>query len=84
MSLPPPDPLSDMVEVLACPRRRQTLAQLPQLALEASSEASGDPLVRHCHVWTPPVLQGENRFETAVELAVMYPAFALRYADRWP
>ncbi len=39
---------------------------------------------RHCHVWTPPVLQGENRFETAVELAVMYPAFSLRYADRWP
>jgi len=37
-----------------------------------------------CHVWTPPVLQGENRFETAVELAVMYPAFSLRYADRWP
>ena len=38
----------------------------------------------HCHVWTPPVLQGENRFETAVELAVMYPAFSLRYTDRWP
>ena len=53
--------------------------------------ASGKPLRpsttatrRHCHVWTPPVLQGENRFETAVELAVMYPAFSLRYADRWP
>ena len=30
---------------------------------------------RHCHVWTPPVLQGENRFETAVELAVMYRPF---------
>ena len=41
-------------------------------------------LTRHCHVWTPPVLQGENRFETAVELAVMYPAFSLRYTDRWP
>ena len=39
---------------------------------------------RHCLVWTPPVLQGENRFETAVELAVMYPAFSLRYTDRWP
>ena len=39
---------------------------------------------RHCHVWTPPVMQGENLFGTAVELAVMYPAFSLRYADRWP
>jgi hypothetical protein len=37
-----------------------------------------------CHVWTPPVKQGENLFKTAVELAVMYPAFVLRYADRWP
>ena len=43
-----------------------------------------EPGERHCHVWTPPVLQGENRFETAVELAVMYPAFSLRYTDRWP
>ena len=34
-----------------------------------------------CHVWTPPVLQGKNGLETAVELAVMYPAFLLRYAD---
>ncbi len=38
----------------------------------------------HCHVWTPPVLQGENQFEAAVELAVMYPAFSLRCVDRWP
>ena len=29
-------------------------------------------------------MRGENRFETAVELAVMYPAFSLRYTDRWP
>ena len=29
-------------------------------------------------------LQVENRFETAVELAVMYPAFSLQYTDRWP
>jgi len=26
----------------------------------------------------------ENWLETAVELAVMYPAFLLRYVDRWP
>ena len=40
--------------------------------------------IGRCHVWTPRVLQGENRFESAAELAVMYPAFSLRYADRWP
>ena len=42
------------------------------------------PFEGRCHVWTPPVLQGENLFEVAVELAVMYPALSLRYADRWP
>ena len=50
----------------------------------ANLSLTDNPCSRHYHVWTPPVLQGENRFETAVELAVMYPAFSLRYTDRWP
>ena len=41
----PPDPLPDRVESLAGAGPRQPLVELPQLALEALGEASGDPFL---------------------------------------
>ena len=46
------------------------------------------PSLKHCQgivmYGRPRCCKGETDFKTAVELAVMYPAFALRYADRGP
>jgi hypothetical protein len=38
----------------------------------------------YCLVRTSLVVQGEKRFEAALELAVMYPALSRRYADLRP
>ena len=65
-------------------RPQVSVAQIAEALKFAKIANAHAVITRHCHVWTPPVLQGENRFETAVELAVMYPAFSLRYTDRWP
>ena len=75
-------PQADLVSDEEAGRAVCLQEQAPECVVD--SEFPSWSFSRHCHVWTPPVLQGENRFETAVELAVMYPAFSLRYTDRWP